>query len=382
VYVQGVIDQQMVDRLTPRIMLLQSASRAPITVYINSRGGNVASAELILRLLSASNQDSAPPCRIITVVVSRAASAAADLLSSGDYAIAFPESTIVYHGVRQSLVDPVTVELGSALTESLKISNEQYAMALARKAVWRFMFRFVMMKHQFPDFRQKSNLPSARDLDCFLGLVSEKLSSQAKKLVSRAGERHKKYDALLNRVLVAALVTKKATPINAKRIAQTEAAILKKIIDFEISNHKNDPGWTFSDGGLSRLSDDFFLLLEYVNSAQSDHFKRICERWGHFALTAAEAAELESISDESARTQLRLEKVRPQFQPLWTFFVALCHALQEGENDLAALDAFWLGLIDEVVGENLDTPRLLVEFQQDAPEIPQIPQSAMAAAAT
>jgi ATP-dependent protease ClpP protease subunit len=150
VYVQGRIDQQMADRLTPQIIKLQAASRNPITVFIDSRGGDVAIGELILKLLNASNQDSAPPCQIITVVTHRASSAAADLLSAGDYAIAYPESVIFYHGVRQSLVDPVTVEYGSALTDSLRISNDQSAMVLARKTEWRFMFRFVTLQAQFP----------------------------------------------------------------------------------------------------------------------------------------------------------------------------------------------------------------------------------------
>jgi len=50
------------------------------------------------------------------------------------------------------------------------------------------------------------------------------------------------------------------------------------------------------------------------------------------------------------------------------FFIALCHALQEGENELTAIDAYWLGLVDEVVGEHLWTIRLMEEFEPDPPE--------------
>ena len=31
-----------------------------------------------------------------------------------------------------------------------------------------------------------------------------------------------------------------------------------------------------------------------------------------------------------------------------SFFVALCHALYEGENELTAMDAVWLGLVDTI----------------------------------
>jgi hypothetical protein len=151
-----------------------------------------------------------------------------------------------------------------------------------------------------------------------------------------------------------------------KRMAQAEAAVIKKIIDFEVSSHKNDPDWRFGSGGLSRLNDDFFLLNEYIQSSLSDQFESVCERWGHFALTPEEETELAKIVDGNARREARLAKVRPHFEPLFSFLVALCHALQEGErNYLTALDAYWLGLIDEVVGETLQSPRLLSEFKPE-----------------
>jgi hypothetical protein len=43
----------------------------------------------------------------------------------------------------------------------------------------------------------------------------------------------------------------------------------------------------------------------------------------------------------------------------------LCHALQEGENELTATDAYWLGLVDEVVGKNLLSARSFEEFKPD-----------------
>jgi hypothetical protein len=181
----------------PAMLSLQAINREPITVYINSAGGDVFVAESIIRLLRASNQDSAPPCRIITVAAERASSAAADMLSAGDYAIAFPATTIFYHGVRQSLADPITVEFGASLTERLKISNDRSAMKLAKDTEWRFMFRFVMMRGRFGPYRDKVHKPSMTDLDCFIGLISEHLSEYAGELVSRARERHGRYSSLL-----------------------------------------------------------------------------------------------------------------------------------------------------------------------------------------
>jgi ATP-dependent protease ClpP protease subunit len=152
--VQGLIDQQLVNSLTPDIISLQHQSRDPITVYINSPGGNIAHMEMLLRLLAASNQDFANPCRLITVVTSRAASAAADILSSGDYALAYPDSTVLYHGVRMQGDGYITAEVSSLLAQHLRANNDSYAMELARRIEFRFMFRFITSKQEFEDGTQ------------------------------------------------------------------------------------------------------------------------------------------------------------------------------------------------------------------------------------
>ncbi|WP_348260154.1 hypothetical protein, partial [Salmonella enterica] len=82
---------------------------------------------------------------ILTAVTTRASSAAADLLSSGDYAIAFPDTTVLFHGVRTFEQSPLTVETTSLLANFLRINNSVYAMSLARKTEDRFAFRYVIL---------------------------------------------------------------------------------------------------------------------------------------------------------------------------------------------------------------------------------------------
>lgn len=358
VHVQGQIDQQLVQRLTPRIVLLQSQNRQPISVYIDSPGGNVASMEALLKLLTASDQDLSPACRLITVVTSRAASAAADLLSSGDYALAFPQSSVLYHGIRTSHDRPLTAETTSLLGHTLRMANDWYAMELARKVEFRFMFRFISMKDQYPGVRDSQNNPMT-DLECFLELVSNLLSSGAKNVLKHARERYGRYDALLNSVL------KKSNRVKgADRIAVKEAVRIKAIVDFEVRNNKA-PDWSFEGGGIYRLTDDFFLLNEYLQSSQSKRFRQLCVKWSQFLLSNDDQTEIAATADDE-KEQKTVEKVRPLLQPVWSFFVALCHALQEGENEITATDAFWLGLIDEVIGVHLPTSRLFAEHVPDA----------------
>lgn len=359
IYVHGMIDESLIHHLTPTILELQAKGRQPITVYIDSKGGNTRAMETLLRLLGAPDHDGAPSCRIITVVTSRAASGAADLLSSGDYAVAYPGSSILYHGVRTSPGLPVTVETASSLAESLKVSNDRFAMALAAKSNWRFVFRYISSKQDFSQYRTPVNNPDLSDFDCFIELISEKLSPTAKKVMSRAKDRNQRYEAVVTFALKRALKASNTT----RRRAEFESIMLKGIIDFELKANRQAT-WNFRNGGLEQVSDDFFLLGEYLSNYESQHLKGLCSGYGDFFLTEDDHKEIEQLKAEEQEAK-KIEKIKPQIRPIWVFFVALCHALQEGEDwGLTASDAFWLGLIDEVLGDpDLPTLRLTVESQ-------------------
>ena len=358
-----MIDDVLVSRLTPQILRLQSLNRSPISVYIDSPGGSVSSMDTILRLLNLTDQDSSGPCNIITAVTTRAASAAADLLSSGDYALAFPDSTILYHGLRRFEKNPLTFETTSMLADALRLSNDYYAMALARKIEDRFSFRYVTVRNDFDEFRKVKSAPSMSDLDCFVEIISNKLSADARKVWTKAKERYGRYQALIDSVL-------KRTKKNfaTQTIAEIEADNLKSIIAFELKKNKKNPQWSFRNEGLGRMADDFFLLNEYVTTYSHERLQRWCASFGKWTLPTKEAEEIDAIADEKERSEKLIAKVRPILQPIWSFFVALCHALQEGENELTAVDAYWLGLVDEVIGEiDLWTIRDLDEVKPDPP---------------
>jgi hypothetical protein len=370
VQVDGVLDDQMLSRLTPEIIKLQYADRSPITVYIlDSPGGQVEIMQGILRALRMTDQDAGPPCHIITVVTAKAQSAAADLLSAGDYCIAYPNSTILYHGVRMQSILPVlqpfTAERTSLLAHFLRLTNDSYAMDLARKAEHRFLLRFVLMRPEFAKFREDNPQKALSDFDCFLGLLSEKLSSNAKKVLKKAQERYARYAPLLNKLII------KANKQEGPEVpAVVEAERIKAIIDFELAQNKSNLTWTFKEGGgLSRLVEDFYLIAEYIETQQSERLKHWCLNLGRMSLSKADKEELEKIPDEETRNEKLIEKVQPPTQPVLSFFIALCHALQEEDNELTAVDAYWFGLVDEVWGNSaLFSGRLFEEYVPDEPE--------------
>lgn len=365
IYVQGKVDQALLDRLTPQIISLQHESRDPITAYIDSPGGSTGIANSLLRLLRATDQEGSKSCRLITIATSMAASAAADLLAAGDYACAYTHSTIIYHGTSRSVPhEMVNLQDAFSLTQMIKAGNDRYAMTLANESIGRFVFRYLIERGNFPGYRTSQGKPNLKDLDCFIGLTSDQLSTDARSVLTRSKDRHHRYRVLLSRAVKKARRTKSFT--NPTRLADSEAALLKGIIDFEMSENKAD-SWSFERGGMTQLSDDFFLLMEYMGTYEHETLRRTCERWGEYFLTQASREELEQIQDESPRDSRRKEIIKEHIRPIWLLLVALCHALQEGENELSAADAYWLGLIDEVIGiDHLFSVRMLVEGMSGA----------------
>ena len=305
-----------------------------------------------------------------------AASAAADLLCSGGYAIAHAGCTIFFHGVRRSGQE-ITVRVASNIAESLRRTNERYAIALPDKSVRRLGFRYAWMRGYFEEYRTRTSKPHS-DLACFTGLISEKLSGGGMEVMARAQERTGRYEALVDHVM--RTVARSRIFKNPKRTADTEAVIIKSIIDFEKSKNK-DANWTYARKGLRQATNDFLLVREYLNNYDGDPLTRLCDNWGVHFLARAEVEELDAIEDEEERTAEMYKRVKPLVRPLWLFLVALCHCLQDEDCELTAADACWLGLIDEVIGgpSDLCPFRFFVENVPDpepeATTAPPIPAS-------
>lgn len=338
IFVNGRIDQELLDRLTPTIVRLTHTSIEPISVYIDSPGGSVDHAVAIRDLLSSSDQNGRSRCRIITAVTNLAASAAADLLAMGDYAVAYPHVEILFHGIRIPAAT-VTHENASALAEGLRLFNNRDAMKLARKCIHRIVFRYHSV--------------NALSLPQFIEMLKHETSTRAVEVLDAAVERFARLEEVRNYVF-------KRTRIRAgRRGADIEGNLLHTLIEFE--KEKNpDRNWTFKKGGLRHLAEDFLLFNDYFTPEQVGGLTEICEQMADYVLTEDDKLEIDRHPEEK-RAALTIEKARVALGPIWSFTIALSQVLHKSENTFTAKDAFWLGLIDEVMGENLWSLRLLVE---------------------
>lgn len=316
VWIEGEINQSLEDRLRPQILELISSSRAPITVYIDSPGGKAAAAYRILNLLRSTAEGDAVSCRIITVALSKAFSVAADLLSAGDFAMAHPHSRLLFHGTRIHSQEPVTAKSASMLADDLKSSNHAFAYSLLEKSGERLTFIFKAFRSSFAEHRAIASDRTLSDLQCFEAILRGKLSPAAQKVLELAITLWDNHNGLLLEF------ENKLKRVRGRTV--TKPYLQKLMHHAAISfDYESNQEW---DGELSRISDHFFFLNSYFD------FDILCD-W-----VAARA------EPQMAGTDVESD----YFLQFRVFFLALCRALQEGENELTPSDAVWLGLVDTV----------------------------------
>jgi len=359
VFVTGDIDERLVHQLTPEICRLRGVSSEPITVYINSRGGFTFCAEQIRALLAAPDQEGRV-CRIITVATSRADSAAAGLLALGNYAIAYPSAAIHCHGSRMA-DEEITSERAEFLAASLKKSNDNFALRLARRTFARMAFHFANLRNEFDTIRQESTQdkwqpPVTSDLGCFAVSLLRRLSSDFQDLPGRAFLQHERLAEMASTILKQTA----GIPENEPWV-KTEAEMLKQLLEFELAT-KDVGKWNLSEGGIDELALDFKSLADFLFGPHRAALEEHLDSFGILFLKPDEIETYQQFGNkpDEAKRWLR-ERAERIVDSMWYFVVSLCRLLQAGEYGLTATDAYWLGIVDEVIGERLPTLRLIAE---------------------
>lgn len=360
VYLSGEITEDTVNHLTPLINTLRTNSPLPITLFIDSRGGSTFHSRMIYGVLKTPTQDGETR-RLITVVTGTAASAAADLLAAGDYAIAYPHAFILFHGTRQRLAQQqVTKEYASSLMEHLKETNEGFALQLANRAFRRFFFRYLVVKPSFDELRNELGEPDMEDVECVAELLKRNLDDPG--ITERALKQYRRFRQLDSYMYSRYEKSTRhfATP------GKFEAWLLRNLIKYELKENAKDPSWSFSEAGFEQMEQDFLVLRDYHGGEHAKNIEKLVAQWGPFCLDQTQQKEYAALAADKREDWLN-SKTGDNVQALWYFFVSICRFLQEGENGLSAENAYYLGLVDEVVGRS-DLPcfRVMIESQTPA----------------
>ena len=356
VYISGKIDQALVDKITPRINELRLESTDPITAYIDSPGGSMLLAETIRHHIIAPNPEG-ERCRLITVVTSRAASAAADLLALGDYAIAYPFGDLMYHGSSQSPDISLTTEMAADMARNLQRTNELCAVRLARRAFPRFVLRLTQLKDEFSKYVNEPELVG------LTAALQKNLSSANARLVREARTKQ----GIIGNLSRSVYDHMQRFKGGGKQLtaAEFESEMLRSIVKYRVKHHKKrkDP-WLLSESGLQEVTEDFNLLYDFHYGSQKRDLERWDKTYGEIFLSDQEKTEQKSLTGTSEeKTKWLIEKSEPKLRPIWYLMVSISRLLQGADYTFAADDAYWLGLVDEVAGSELPCIRIAEENQ-------------------
>ncbi len=367
IHVLGLITPELMTRLMPDITRLRATPGTPVTVYIDSPGGSTYVMDALVALLRTPDHDGRE-CPLTTVVTHRAASAAADLLISGDYAIAFPDAIVHYHGTRSS-ADGVTVEDAHQMAGNLQSANERFALRLAQRIVSRLLFLLTIHRHEIDADPREVNLssPAAVLTELMCRRLAE-ISPVFSAWVEEA-RRHQLETAGLVRALISEVFPKDA-PAGAEQEpwVEVEIRLVKALLDYE-RKRPNRPGeWSLSEAGWDELRRHFFQVIDFFGGEHRRHQARLVAEHGAIMLSKDELEDYKARRADPAAAEAWLkEKSGSRMSEFWYFVICLCRRLQTGENRMPAAAAYWLGLVDEVLGSDLPCMRMILESRTPPP---------------
>jgi ATP-dependent protease ClpP protease subunit len=387
IFVQGDMDEALVSALTPKIIALRKNPKKPITVFIDSPGGSVGVYKTLLGLLKTPDQ-MGRTCLINTVATGRAFSAAAHLLASGDYIIAYPNASIRFHGIRTH-VEEITAEQAGKLQDEMISIDKSTATSLAATVFNRMLLNYESVRDQMPLMREVLERQlkiydalkgdGTIDVPAFVFYLFDKVKTPYKDLL---------VDCIKKTTRMCSLVKKfQRLEGNRKNLPPMVRAALKKVEKKEdetdlgeelclfnvllASKIRENPQWRLTTEDFSDLEQDFLQLhiMAYFQDGALDWLFRLPDLF-------LPPKDLNYLTEHSygdtddPKVQGKCEEIVSRaygkIEPLWSFSLTLCRELMTGEHPIYPEDAWWLGLIDEVLGSPSLTRRTIRERVQES----------------
>jgi hypothetical protein len=135
---------------------------------------------------------------------------------------------------------------------------------------------------------------------------------------------------------------------------------------FLASKMKENPEWRLTKEDFDELGEDF-LQLNAMARIQDEALDRLVRHSDLFMspkdLAFFEKYTYEDTEDPKIRKRCDeiLDRAYERIEPLWSFSLTLCRELTKGEHPISPVDAWWFGLIDEVLGSPSLTRRTIRE---------------------
>jgi len=382
IWIDTVIDEDLVKRLTPKILLLRQESDEPITVGIDSPGGSLSSLDTLLGLLTGPSQ-TASSGRIVTVATNKAYSAAANFLAFGTYSVAYRHAQVLYHDVRWGGMEDVTPEKARNAAKSLQDANDAFSLRLANRIIKRLIWTYIDISSEFENIQKKFPITHKKfktivsafaqekvegghsaDVASFATYIYAKLSSQNDYLIKNVMDRLARWINFTKLAETAPTYRNKGSRVGGLldgaqhlhkllkgspehfKSSEKDLKLLLSLLVAEISSIKGQ-----KVNFMQALEDSSreFSLLQSMND--SKHFKSATSLMLEHEDIFFGRKIKEELKGKSEQEQyVILSAAAPYAQLFWHFCVLICRELFEGEHVLKPNDAQLLGLIDEVAG--------------------------------
>lgn len=342
VYVVGEFNVDLLKIAIPRITQLRYQSKDPISVVINSTGGDSDCLDALIAALSVTDPDGIES-RVITSVVGEAASAGAILLTLGDYALATPASVIHFHGIRLSEYE-VTTESAAQLANRLFRENQSIAHDMAKAMMPRIIHRFIRLKTDVRKYKRKE--PRLAAAVAFVELAMDRtVTSRAHKIYSDSASR-------LIRVRNIIQSARRVKYSKGESPLKRDAKLLKHIIDFEMKD-KDDPLDRIQEEGVRRIVSDYLMIRDFTFGDHMFFLDTLIRSCGPEFLDSQQLAKFKGLkaTSETKAYAFLVDQTYFCVQDFWYLTVSIARRLLQGENRLPAPDAYWLGAIDEITGD-------------------------------
>lgn len=395
IYVDQIIDDELIRKLTPKIMQFRAQGNQPITVALNSAGGSISAMESLVGLLTGPDQDGIIG-KTVAVVTERAYSAAAALLASSSYAVALPHTDILFHDVRFGDMEDVTPASAKVAVSQLQEINETFSLKLADQIFSRLVWNYIHFLTEFDEtvtqhqkthekFLRTVNACKAQydgengvDLASFATCLWANISRENECLVINAMQHLHNWGLMTSLARsfpdyrtkgkgsrpglldgakrLFETISKATKTIDASHVWDSSESDMKLVISLMIANAtRANLGRPLPMAKLlETVLDDYKMIKSIDDPSHSRSAINYLTQHKAIFFSDENLKALNSSNENEIESAIAL--ALPSGKMFWHFCVLLCRELFNGEHKISPWDAQVLGLIDEVPGNNCIQP--------------------------
>ncbi len=264
----------------------------------------------------------------------------------GHFAYARADANIIFHGTRYNVIRPLTkIKKGDAISMGMLLDkqNRRIADNLSQAMVYRIVHRYLEYTNKAQSHTGVASPHPAVGLHKFVKYLHAQLSSPQSKAVLEQSFAFTK----------TILSLRKYFEQRNKEISGVTRAGQGRVFKAIISRKLSTPAkasWSLDETNVPGIMFDYLFFNELMAKDQTVLLKNLAKSFGSYFLSNNEAAAYKNITGGRFEAHSFLfDCVKDKIAVLWYFTMALTRRLLTGETNLSAVDAYWLGLVDEVL---------------------------------